>query len=263
MGRWTSTAEMAATCRVVRSVEELRRQAGSFLRRGVSAESVGARAIWLGMVTIAPGGRTRAHFHEGHESAFYVLSGEFELWYGEDLREHEVARAGDYLYIPAGVSHVAVNRSQTEPVVVVGGRTDPSEQESVVLQPELDARVPGSTTATGSGRAPSCSHAIQLTRTAKRRIMAASKPSWKSWDSTLPEPLQPRRASRSRSPGCACAATGPISPVTSPRTRTAPWRIPSVRSGTTSRRSRATSRRDWWPWPTSAVSSGRWATSTG
>jgi uncharacterized RmlC-like cupin family protein len=72
----------------------------------------------------------------------YIVSGEVDLWYGEGLREHEIARAGDYLYIPAGVSHVAVNRSQTEPVVVVGARTDPNEQESVVLQPALDAVVP-------------------------------------------------------------------------------------------------------------------------
>jgi uncharacterized RmlC-like cupin family protein len=72
-----------------------------------------------------------------------VLRGECDVWFGEGLRDHEIARAGDYIYIPAGVSHVAVNRSQTEPFVVVGGRTDPSEQESVRLQPELDARVPG------------------------------------------------------------------------------------------------------------------------
>jgi uncharacterized RmlC-like cupin family protein len=89
-----------------------------------------------------PGSRTKAHFHDAHETAFYVLSGECGLWFGEDLQEHEIARAGDYIYIPAGVSHVAVNRSQTEPFVVVGGRTDPSEQESVRLQPELDAKVP-------------------------------------------------------------------------------------------------------------------------
>jgi uncharacterized RmlC-like cupin family protein len=73
------------------------------------------------------------------------MSGEVDLWSGEDLSLHEIARAGDYLYIPAGVSHVAVNRSQTEPVIAVGARTDPNEQESVVLQPELETRVPGAT----------------------------------------------------------------------------------------------------------------------
>jgi uncharacterized RmlC-like cupin family protein len=36
---------------------------------------------------------------------------------------------------------VAVNRSET-PVFAVGARTDPHEQESVVLRPELDELVP-------------------------------------------------------------------------------------------------------------------------
>ena len=131
------------TCRVVRAADEYEGKQGPSYAGGVSVERVGATAIWLGMVTMAPGSRTKAHHHEGHETAFYVLSGECDLWFGVGLAEHEVARAGDYLYIPAGVPHVAVNRSQTEPFVVVGGRTDPNEQESVVLRPELDANVPG------------------------------------------------------------------------------------------------------------------------
>ena len=64
-----------------------------------------------------------------------------ELWTGDQLHHRAVARAGDYLYIPAGVPHVAVNRSET-PAFFVGARTDPNEQESVVLRPDLDARVP-------------------------------------------------------------------------------------------------------------------------
>ncbi len=139
-----TTAENGATCRVVRAAQAYEGKQGPTYAGGVSAESVGARAIWLGMVTMAPGSRTRAHLHQEHETALYVLSGECDLWFGEGLREHEVARAGDYLYIPAGVPHVAVNRSQTEPFVVVGGRTDPNEQESVVLRPELDDKVPRS-----------------------------------------------------------------------------------------------------------------------
>jgi uncharacterized RmlC-like cupin family protein len=110
---------------------------------GVSAESAGAQAIWLGVITLAPGTRTKAHYHANHETALYLLSGEVEVWYGDQLQDHGVQRAGDYMYIPAGVSHVAVNSSMTEPAIVVGARTDPNEQESVVLQPELDAKVPG------------------------------------------------------------------------------------------------------------------------
>lgn len=139
----TQALGSTATCRVIRSVAAYAGKQGPTYAGAVSAESVGAQGIWLGMVTMAPGSRTKAHYHDRHETAFYVVSGECDLWYGERLRQHEVARAGDYIYIPAGVSHVAVNRSQCEPFVVVGGRTDPNEQESVVLQPELDGAVPG------------------------------------------------------------------------------------------------------------------------
>ncbi len=136
------TGQAAPTCRVIRSVESYEGKQGPTYAGGVSAETAGAQAIWLGMIRMPPGSRTKAHLHEGHETAIYVVSGEVDLWYGEGLREYEVARAGEYLYIPAGVSHVAVNRSQTEPVVAVAARTDPNEQESVALRPELDGAVP-------------------------------------------------------------------------------------------------------------------------
>ena len=104
---------------------------------------MGSRAIWLGTATLPPrGGRTKAHLHESHETALYMVSGdEVELWTGEQLEHREVARAGDYAYIPAGVPHVAVNRTET-PAEFVAARTDPNEQESVVMRPDLEAKVP-------------------------------------------------------------------------------------------------------------------------
>lgn len=109
---------------------------------GISAESVGARAIWFGTLILPPGGRTAAHFHENHETAIYVVSGDEAIMYtGEHLEVVETIRAGDFLYIPAGVPHVVVNPSQT-PMAVVLARTDPNEQESVVLRPDLEHLVP-------------------------------------------------------------------------------------------------------------------------
>jgi uncharacterized RmlC-like cupin family protein len=103
---------------------------------------VGSTGLWFGTVTVPPGGRTVAHFHESHETAIYLISGdEMEMYSGERLEVKEVCRPGDYLYIPAGLPHVAVNRSQM-PARAVLARTDPNEQESVVLRPELDALVP-------------------------------------------------------------------------------------------------------------------------
>ena len=109
---------------------------------GVSAETVGSEKLWVGSITLPPGGRTKAHVHDGHESAFFLLEGEsVELCTGERLEHCERAQTGDYLFIPAGVPHVAVNRGTT-PARFVGARTDPNEQESVVLMPEIDELVP-------------------------------------------------------------------------------------------------------------------------
>ncbi len=44
-------------------------------------------------------------------------------------------------YIPAGMPHLPINRGPEEAIAVIA-RTDPNEQESVVLLPELDALVP-------------------------------------------------------------------------------------------------------------------------
>ncbi len=128
---------------VVRAGEIYQGKQGPDYAPGVSAETVGSRALWLGSVRLPPGGgRTKAHIHEDHESAFYMIGGkEVEVYTGERLEHRDVAHAGDYLYFPAGVPHVAVNRSET-PAVFVAARTDPNEQESVLMRPELDEMVP-------------------------------------------------------------------------------------------------------------------------
>ena len=131
----------APTVRVIRGAEgagDHQSKQGLMNAVGVSTETCGSRGIWLGLITVPPGARAKAHLHEHHETALYVLQGEGEMWYGEDLREHVTCRAGDFMYIPAGVPHVPANPSATEPLVGLAARTDPNEQESVVLLPELD-----------------------------------------------------------------------------------------------------------------------------
>ncbi len=125
-------------CAVVHAGQPYAGKQGLSYFAGVSAESVGAQGLCMHLLTIPPGGRAKAHLHENHETAIYVLSGQAEMWYGERLQEHLVVGRGDFLYIPAGVPHLPANRSQTEPCVAVVSRTDPNEQESVVLLPELD-----------------------------------------------------------------------------------------------------------------------------
>ncbi|HEX4893833.1 MAG TPA: cupin domain-containing protein [Hyphomicrobiaceae bacterium] len=128
--------------RVVRGSLAYHAEQGSDYEPGISSETVGAKALWLGIAKIQPGHRTKAHVHTRHETAFYMLSGdELELWTGDQLQHRDVVRPGDYLYIPANVLHVAVNRTR-QPAVFIGARNEPTAQESVVLRPEMDARVP-------------------------------------------------------------------------------------------------------------------------
>ncbi|MDR6538015.1 cupin domain-containing protein [Variovorax soli] len=126
----------------VRGSEPYTSAQGSRYAPGVSAETTGASALFLGLVTLPAGERTKAHVHEHHESAHYMLSGEeVELWTGAQLQQRDVVRPGDYLFVPAGMPHVAVNRGRI-PAVFVGARNEPTAQESVLLLPELDALVP-------------------------------------------------------------------------------------------------------------------------
>ena len=129
------------TCTVVRAEATYAGKQGLDYFAGISAESVGATAICMHLLTIPPGGRAKAHLHEAHETAIYPLAGAADVWYGDALGEHAVVRAGEFFYIPAGVPHLPVNRGG-EPCVCVIARTDPNEQESVVLLPDLDAQVP-------------------------------------------------------------------------------------------------------------------------
>ena len=128
------------TCRVIRAAEEFHGKHGHLLAPGISAQSVGAVGINLQIATIPPGGRSKAHRHEDHETAIHVLTGESGMWFGESLEHHLVARAGDFLYIPANMPHLPYNMSDTESCVAIVARTDPSDQESVILLPELDNR---------------------------------------------------------------------------------------------------------------------------
>ena len=107
----------------------------------ISGKTVGSQKIWMGETHVAPSTNSGDHHHGEAETAIYVISGESHVWHGEKLEQHVVVRAGELFYIPAGVPHLPANLSD-QPVTAVLARTDPNEQESVVLLPELDALVP-------------------------------------------------------------------------------------------------------------------------
>ncbi|WP_085025524.1 cupin domain-containing protein [Ensifer aridi] len=128
-------------CRVVRPGDAYAGKQGLNYFEGIAAETVGSTGICMHLLTMPPGTRAKAHLHESHETAIYVLSGEAHTWFGERLEEHVIVKTGEMFYIPAGVPHLPANLSDA-PCTAVIARTDPNEQESVVLLPELDGLVP-------------------------------------------------------------------------------------------------------------------------
>ena len=84
------------------------------------------------LVVIPPGARADPHAHRGYETAIYVLEGRVETRYGPGLAASVVSEAGDFLFIPPGVPHEAINLSATEPARAIVARNDPAEQDNVV-----------------------------------------------------------------------------------------------------------------------------------
>ena len=139
MTETNATLDRPAVCTVLKAGAPFVGKQGFSYAPAISAQTTGASALHMQLLTIPPGGRARAHKHQAHETAIYVLAGEGGMYYGERLEHHLVSRAGDFVYIPANVPHLPYNMSRTEPCLAVIARTDPNEQESVVLLPELDA----------------------------------------------------------------------------------------------------------------------------
>jgi uncharacterized RmlC-like cupin family protein len=127
------------TCRVVRPGEPFQGKQGLMYSPAISAETVGAQGIHMQLLTIPPGGRAKAHKHASHETAIYMLRGVGAMWYGPQLEYHCLLHPDEFLYIPADMPHLPYNPSTAEDAVAVISRTDPNEQESVILLPHLEA----------------------------------------------------------------------------------------------------------------------------
>ena len=130
-----------AECRKISPTDRYSGKQGFTYDAGIARENVGSSAICMHLLTIPPGGRAKAHMHESHETAIFQISGHAVMYWGDRLQHRMETDAGDMIYIPAGMPHLPLNPGP-EPCTAVIARTDPNEQESVVLMPELEALVP-------------------------------------------------------------------------------------------------------------------------
>lgn len=124
------------------ATQDCRRSGGD--QPGGSGPSSGAPALRLHLVMIPPGTRGLPHLH-GHETAGYVVSGEAEVWHGTGLVRRSVVRAGDFIYIPPGTPHLAVNRGDVTSIAVVarpgqaGTAAQVSDEHAIGQEEQADA----------------------------------------------------------------------------------------------------------------------------
>lgn len=129
-----------AQCKVIRGGAAFHGKQGMDYFAGISAESAGSSGICLHMLVLPPGGKARPHYHENHETAIFQIEGSTAFYHGPNLEFLDHVAAGDYVYIPAGVPHQPFNPTDRTARALIA-RTDPNEQESVVLLPEAMSRV--------------------------------------------------------------------------------------------------------------------------
>lgn len=98
---------------------------------GISGRTVGSTGLSMHLVVIPPGARAEPHFHVGYETGIYVLEGTVLTRWGAKLENEVVSKAGEFLFVPPGVPHEAVNLSPTGPARAVVARNDPEEQDKV------------------------------------------------------------------------------------------------------------------------------------
>ena len=107
-----STSVEGTNVRVVKGTEspDTTAQTRGMLRRpGITADTTGAKRVWLGLVTCEPNTQGPPHHHGEAETAAYVLSGQIRVYFGEELSEYLDAGPGDFIFVPAHLPHIEAN----------------------------------------------------------------------------------------------------------------------------------------------------------
>lgn len=99
---------------------------------GISADTAGAQALSMSLIVVPPGAVSEPHIHLDYETAIYILSGRVETRYGVRLEHSVINSAGEFLFVPPGLPHQAINLSATEPARAIVARNDAREREKVV-----------------------------------------------------------------------------------------------------------------------------------
>jgi uncharacterized RmlC-like cupin family protein len=107
---------------------------------GVSAETAGARKVCMNVLPMPPGAVAKAHYHEGIETIAYMLDGDCAVYYGDDLEKRVEVHKGDTCFLGPDIPH-APSHESGKPCTWIVVHSSGSDQDGIVLLPELDARL--------------------------------------------------------------------------------------------------------------------------
>jgi uncharacterized RmlC-like cupin family protein len=103
----------------------------------ITRETCGATGLSGGLVVMPPGGRSRPHLHPSTEMIVIVVEGHAATLIGEDMTPL-LHGPGDFIFVPEGIPHAAVNLDRDRRLIAVEMRTDPEFNEDVVLAPQFE-----------------------------------------------------------------------------------------------------------------------------
>src|ERR1700747_2871626 len=98
-------------------------------------------------------GVVKVHYHKDIETIAYLLSGECIVFLRRCFGARVTAHAGDQVFVPPDVPHAPCNKSGA-PCTSIVVNASGSDQDGIVLQPELDELPPGLGPALGA--TPNC-----------------------------------------------------------------------------------------------------------
>src|SRR3954468_15523876 len=93
----------------------------------ISQATAGASRIYMGVFRVPPGAQSLPHYHERCESAVYMLSGDLDVRWGDNLEQTVTIGRGDMVFVPPRETHQLRNLSDTEPAEYVVSRDAPTE----------------------------------------------------------------------------------------------------------------------------------------
>lgn len=87
---------------------------GSTRMAAIPGSTAIASSMWAGTFVVEPGAITGIHHHGAQETIVYVLEGEAEVRWGDLGEHHALAKAGDFIHVPAWLIHQEKNASNVK-----------------------------------------------------------------------------------------------------------------------------------------------------